>query len=299
MVQAVSSMPGVARPLSYALLFHLAVAALLLVNVQWQKPPPLVAEQEVIAAVVMDGSVLSARESQRQADQVAERARQRMQDEQQHAEAEESQRAQQQAQVRAQQEIDARHRELAARERIAQEKQAALKAQQEQRAAEERKQREQEKRLAEEEARRNAEMEASRKAQLERERALREDARRRQEEEEQALQERLAMQQSAARERAVKAARDRYVALISQKVSKSWLRPQSWKEGMTCILKVRLTPGGEVVSADVEQCSGGDVAVERSAEAAVFRARPLPVPTDPAIFEETFREFKFRFAPDS
>ncbi|VAX00785.1 hypothetical protein MNBD_GAMMA19-1108, partial [hydrothermal vent metagenome] len=51
--------------------------------------------------------------------------------------------------------------------------------------------------------------------------------------------------------------------------------------------------GGEVVNVTVTQCVGDDV-FRRSVEAAVYKASPLPRPSDPALFE---RQILFNFKP--
>ena len=45
-------------------------------------------------------------------------------------------------------------------------------------------------------------------------------------------------------------------------------------------------PGGEVVGVQVGACNGDDV-VKQSIEVAVYRASPLPLPSDPALFERS------------
>jgi colicin import membrane protein len=59
-------------------------------------------------------------------------------------------------------------------------------------------------------------------------------------------------------------------------------------------VRVRQTPGGEVLDARVLSCNG-DAAVERSIEAAVRRASPLPVPENSLLFDSTII---FEFRPD-
>ena len=61
------------------------------------------------------------------------------------------------------------------------------------------------------------------------------------------------------------------------------------------MLSIKLTSQGKVISAKVIQ-SSGDNDFDRSAEDAVWRASPLPMPPDPEV-QETFRSFNFRFKP--
>ena len=67
--------------------------------------------------------------------------------------------------------------------------------------------------------------------------------------------------------------------------------------GLTCVVRVRLAPGGEVLSANVVR-SSGNPAFDRSVESAVFKANPLPAPKDPYVFEY-FRDLEFTFNPRS
>ena len=89
---------------------------------------------------------------------------------------------------------------------------------------------------------------------------------------------------------------DRYKALIRSQVTRNWNRPLGAAKGLKCEVLVRLTPGGEVVSAQVTRGSGNAV-FDRSVENAVHKAAPLPLPEDPALFDN-FREIRFVFDPD-
>jgi colicin import membrane protein len=80
-----------------------------------------------------------------------------------------------------------------------------------------------------------------------------------------------------------------YQALIIQKVRRNWARPATAPDDLECVVSVRQVPGGEVVSAQVirSQCNGNEI-VQRSVEAAVHRASPLPQPSNPLLFLRTF-----------
>ena len=67
-------------------------------------------------------------------------------------------------------------------------------------------------------------------------------------------------------------------------------------KGLNCTLYVRMIPGGEVVEASVIQ-SSGNAAFDRQAENAVRKAAPLPVPSDPRLFQR-MREINFVFDPE-
>jgi colicin import membrane protein len=83
-----------------------------------------------------------------------------------------------------------------------------------------------------------------------------------------------------------------YIAQIQARIQRAWIRPPSAREGLRCIVNVTQVPGGEVVDVKMGECNGDDV-VRQSIEAAVYRASPLPEPSDPALFERNLRlEFK-------
>ncbi|MAF84306.1 MAG: hypothetical protein CL797_09410 [Chromatiales bacterium] len=85
-----------------------------------------------------------------------------------------------------------------------------------------------------------------------------------------------------------------YIAAISSRVTRNWVRPASAKAGIECEVHVTQIPGGEIINVRVGSCNG-DAAVVRSIEAAFYRASPLPPPSDPSLFE---RNLRFRFRPE-
>ena len=84
--------------------------------------------------------------------------------------------------------------------------------------------------------------------------------------------------------------------LIDKKVTQAWNRPVNMATNLVCTIKVNLLPSGDVMSAKVAK-SSGDALFDTSAERAVYKASPLPVPKDSVIFEKNFRSFRFNFAP--
>ena len=84
-----------------------------------------------------------------------------------------------------------------------------------------------------------------------------------------------------------------YVALVQQKIVRNWNRPPSAREGLECRVSVKQIPGGEVVAVKILSCNG-DQAVERSIEAAIRKASPLPDPPDPTLFQ---RDLEILFVP--
>lgn len=93
------------------------------------------------------------------------------------------------------------------------------------------------------------------------------------------------------------AIRNKHERLINQKVQAKWNRPLSARRGMVVTLRISLLPGGEVSNV-VTVTSSGDAAFDASAEEAVRRANPLPVPDDLATFNQYFRVITLKFNPE-
>lgn len=85
-----------------------------------------------------------------------------------------------------------------------------------------------------------------------------------------------------------------YMSQIQRRTETKWNRPLSARRGMVTTLRVTVLPGGEVANVMTVHGSG-DAAFDASAEEAVRRASPLPVPADSALFNANFRSFKFDF----
>lgn len=84
---------------------------------------------------------------------------------------------------------------------------------------------------------------------------------------------------------------------IYQSIVGNWSRPPSARQGMQALLRVELVPTGDIVSVTVVE-SSGSAAFDRSAEAAVNKARRFEVPKESAIFERHFRQFTLLFKPE-
>ena len=184
---------------------------------------------------------------------------------------------------RAQEEEEARKKAEAEKRR-----QAELKKKQDEEQAQQRLVVERKKKEAEEKQKRAAELERKN------------EDKRRQKFTEQSLQEQLAAEEKLCTD-AAHAARaativDKYIPLIRQRVSRSWNSPVGIAKGLKCTVRVRLAPGGKVLSAAVVRPSG-NANFDRSVEYAVYKAEPLPLPEDPTLFDN-FREIEFVFDPD-
>ena len=84
---------------------------------------------------------------------------------------------------------------------------------------------------------------------------------------------------------------------IYQRVVANWSRPPSARNGMQARLLVELIPTGAVVGVTVVESSGNS-AFDRSAEAAVRKARAFDVPRETDLFERHFRRFSLLFKPE-
>ena len=167
---------------------------------------------------------------------------------------------------------------------------AKKKAGAEKKAAEQRKKEADLKRKAD--AKRKAEEKQKQEAEAKR---LAEEASRRAEAEQQAE---AARQADAARLKTVRDQRATVAAghAIQQKVNRNWTRPIAIGKGLQSTIRVKLLPSGDVMEAVVIR-SSGDAIFDRSAENAVRKASPLPVPSDPDLFMNKFRTFTFVFKP--
>ena len=85
-----------------------------------------------------------------------------------------------------------------------------------------------------------------------------------------------------------------YIAMITGRINRAWIRPPSARAGLSCELHVTQVPGGEVTAVQIASCNG-DQATRESIEAAVYRASPLPSPSNPDLFD---RNLVIRFHPD-
>ena len=87
-----------------------------------------------------------------------------------------------------------------------------------------------------------------------------------------------------------------YFDSIRRTIIANWSRPPSARNDMEAQLRVELIPTGEVVAVTVV-ASSGNGAFDRSAEAAVRKARRFEVPSEIRLFERHFRSFNLLFKP--
>jgi colicin import membrane protein len=155
---------------------------------------------------------------------------------------------------------------------------------------------------AQEKAREKARHDAEQKRVVEQKRQADEAARKAHDAEARAAQERTRLESDLraqlANEERINAARGSadaaaYRSMIQARIERAWIRPGS-QRGVNCEVHVTQVPGGEVTGVQITRCNG-DAALRESIEAAVYRASPLPVPTNPDLFD---RNLVLTFHPD-
>lgn len=269
--------PGGRKAVVYAVLVHVVLVALVVIGVRWQAKP-------VSPAAVIQAQAVNDAETQKQiqrrkreeAERAAAEARRNRDQQERERQAAEAQRQKEQA-------------KLAEQKRQADAKRQAAEAEQKRKADAKRQ-------AAEAEQKRKV---AQRQAEVQRQK----DTEARREAAVQGLKDQLASEEQAradAKARAEQQARaqselERFQALIKQRVESSWVNSGGWTKDIRCLVHVRLIPTGEVIEATVVR-SSGNAAFDRSAENAVYKASPLPLPDDKALFEH-FRDFNFDFHP--
>ncbi len=113
----------------------------------------------------------------------------------------------------------------------------------------------------------------------------------------------LLQKQQAAQQAVVNAANtarvagevDKYKALILNAISQQWILPQNADSAMSSQFRIRLAPNGSVLEVALTR-SSGDPILDRSAQSAIYKASPLPVPSDPTTFN-MFRDISLTVRP--
>lgn len=278
------------KSFAFALAVHVFIAVLVGVSFQWSEDPQTLTIAPPAEAEPVMATVISSEDVEREVAQLKaqdERKEQEMRErelkleelEQAAAELDRKrvQKEQQLAALEEKQQADEREAREAEQKRIEQEKKAAAEKE----------------RLAkiekEKEAKRQAEL--KKKQEAERKRKERELAEQRRKE-----QERQAEAARAQLERQAVSAFSQYRAAIQQKVSRNWIRPATFRNGLSADVLVKISPSGDVVETRIVR-SSGDPVFDRSVVNAVLKASPLPIPSD-RKFYDFIREFKLAFEPD-
>ncbi len=99
-----------------------------------------------------------------------------------------------------------------------------------------------------------------------------------------------AQQKSAQNDAAIK----KFTQLIRDRVEKKWDIPPGIVKNTSAQVRISLLPGGEVVNVLIIKSSGNH-AFDESIKNAIYRASPLPVPDDMALFNQQFRVLPMEF----
>jgi len=274
-----------------AIALHLLVAGLFLL--EWPDSHPQLAEpvpKHVMATVVQEEN-----KAVKQRQQQAERDKQRK-----------AREAKRRAEKERQRKLEAkRKKEQARQEKLKRERLAKQKADAEKKRQAEA---EREKQQRQEQQRQEQQRQEQQRQQREKEQQQAEQRRLEQIAQEQAMLEQLAQERAAAElaarqeaeARAERAAalQSEYTALIRDQITSVWRYPPAVDANMEVTLRLGLVPTGEVVQVQIIRSSGNQ-ALDRSVEQAIYKASPLPVPSDIAVFEQNFRNFTMKFRPEN
>ena len=289
------------RPLAASTLAHVAIAMsfVLSMTLSLQNNTPRRIPASIINATAVDSSQIRQLQEKKQAALEAERAAAQKREQEKREAAEAKRKAaeeKRQAELKKKQVAERKAAEEAKRVAALKKKEAeeaAKKLAAEKKAVEEaaKKQAAETKRLQEQRAREKAA----------KEKAQREEAQRK------AAQAQLQAELQAAIEAEEAAFAAEEQAVADQSEIASWMNkigaklrsvfsyPPNLPPGLSCIIYVRMVPGGEVVQVRIARSSGNAV-FDRQAELAVRKASPLPVPQEMRVFEQ-MREINFTFKP--
>ena len=262
---------GVGVPLALSLLFHMLLLSLFALHFDSHQSLSEPLQPEVMEAVVMDEAQIRAEKKRLEAIHEAEAAARKAElAVQREAEAEAIRRAAEKeeklrtaAEARQKAEDEAKQQAELEAHREAEEEVAR-------RAGEEAKRRaaSKAKQKAEAEAKRQAELEAQAQHELE-------------SEEKRMTEQKASNSKPDTKTTTEEAARD----WISNKIRPKVERFSANSSGRSCTVRVTMLPGGGVQNVSVTQ-SSGDESFDRSVQAAVLKASPLPWPDDEKVAEE-------------
>lgn len=105
------------------------------------------------------------------------------------------------------------------------------------------------------------------------------------------------LKQEAATKANIASEIEKYKTLITDAISRQWILPENIDKNAKSLFRIRLAEDGSVLEASLIQ-SSGDVILDRSAQTAIHKASPLPVPKDPTIFT-IFRDIKLTVNPQN
>ncbi|KTD11167.1 TolA colicin import membrane protein [Legionella gratiana] len=102
--------------------------------------------------------------------------------------------------------------------------------------------------------------------------------------------------QNAERQARIAGEVDKYKALIVNAIGRNWILPENVDSSLSSQFRIRLAPDGMVLEVTLMR-SSGDPLLDRSAQTAIYKASPLPVPTDPDTFN-LFRDISLTVRPE-
>jgi colicin import membrane protein len=265
-----------------ALVLHVALIALLVGGVQCSSKP---IKPPVIRAVLLNPDRKEAAlQKQRE-----ERERQQRKRE---AEAE-VEKKRQEDRRRAEAEQQKREAEIEKQKQLDQQLQKQLADKQKREEDTKRQKQLAEQKKAEDLARKKKEQEEERERQEQAQRDLQERARMEEEMRQESMRREIAQEsaqhQATERERKLSEWSD----MLQRHIQKYWIRPASAAADFQCTVHVQLLPDGSVTFAKIDK-SCGSGALDKSVEDAVFRASPLPRPSDMSVFD---RDLIITFVP--
>ena len=89
---------------------------------------------------------------------------------------------------------------------------------------------------------------------------------------------------------------NKYKAMILQAIGRQWILPEHVDSRLASKFHIRLAPNGTVLEVSLIH-SSGDSLLDRSAQLAIYKASPLPVPVDTATFD-IFRDISLTVRPE-
>jgi len=282
------------RAMAYAILVHVALAGVLFASLEWTDvPTPVQQKVDIVKAVaVNEKQILAELDKLKKAEakkKKRDKAKQNKLDKQARDAKKKRQREERRlAKLRKERDAEKKRQKKLKKKRKVEEKRLAAERNKKKKAVERLKSEQaalEKKRMVEEKRLADA---ATKRKKLEQKRRRDTEASARRAEFP-AEQQRM----EAAKQKRLSSLRGRYIADIQNKVERNWIRPASARQGLKCKVSVSQIPGGEVINVAVTQCIGDEV-FRRSVEAAVYKASPLPRPSDPGLFD---REIVFTFKP--
>lgn len=89
---------------------------------------------------------------------------------------------------------------------------------------------------------------------------------------------------------------NKYKALIVNAIGRNWILPENVDSSLSSQFRIRLAPNGMVLEVTLTR-SSGDSLLDRSAQTAIYKASPLPVPSDIETFN-LFRDISLTVRPE-